>query len=42
LDDFLQEKHQKNKDKSYRRNDAVVLTTALVAACFFYGNQAAA
>lgn len=42
LDDFLQEVGKKPVHTPYRCSDAVVLTTALVAARFFYGNQAAA
>jgi|GEM_PF-3423285 len=47
LDDFLRETGQKTENKTYpyptyRCLDAMVLTTALVAARFFYGNQAAA
>jgi len=42
LDDFLRETNRKAENKSYRCSDGLVLTTAVVAARFFYGNQAAA
>ena len=41
LDDFFQETGF-NRSHPYKVSDAVVLTAALIAARYFYGNQAAA
>jgi len=41
LDDFFQQTRV-NRSHQYQVSDAVVLTAALIAARYFYGNQAAA